>query len=400
MHDTKKVVKLANEIKDELINDRRTIHQNPELAYCEEKTSAYIQKRLDELGIEYRSGCAKTGVVGLIRGKKGCGATVMLRADMDALPVCEQNDVEYKSKIDGRMHACGHDSHVSMLLGTAKVLKAMENEFCGNVKLMFQPAEEGTGGAEPMIKEGLLENPKVDAALALHVEPTYECGKIAVKSGALMASPDGFKIVVKGKGGHGAYPHNTIDPVLTAAKIIEGLQSINSRNIDATVPSVVSVCAVSGGEFYNVIPDTVTLSGTTRAFDMETRKELFDRIEQISKGICSAMGAECECEFTYFYPPLINDEKMTELVKEGAAEAIGAENVIELKAPFMGGEDFSYVANEVEAAYFYLGCRNEQKGCVNPWHSANFNIDEDCMSVGVSVMANCALAYLDKHCAK
>ena len=397
MHDTQKVVKLAHEMKEQLIKDRRTIHRHPELAYHEEKTSAYIQKRLDELGIEYRTGCAKTGVVGLIRGKKGDGATIMLRADMDALPILEQNDVEYKSEIDGRMHACGHDSHVTMLLGAAKVLKAMENEFCVNVKLMFQPAEEGTGGAEPMIKEGLLENPKVDAAIGLHVEPTYESGKIAVKSGALMASPDGFKITVRGKGGHGAYPHNTIDPVLTAAKIIEGLQSINSRNIDATIPSVVSVCSISGGEFYNVIPDEVVMNGTTRAFDMETRKELFDRIEQIANGICAAMGATCICDFTYFYPPLINNEQMTQLVREGAAEAIGADNVIELKKPFMGGEDFSYVANAVDAAFFYLGCRNEEKGCVNPWHSANFNIDEDCLPVGVSVMANCALTYLDKH---
>ncbi len=396
MHDAKKVIDLANAIKQEVIKDRRHLHENPELAYCEEKTSLYVQKKLEELGIEYETGYAKTGVVGIIRGKKGEGRTVLLRADMDALPVQEQNDVEYRSKVDGCMHACGHDAHTAMLLGAAKVLKAMENDFCGNVKLMFQPAEEGTGGAEPMIKDGLLNNPTVDGAFALHVEPTYECGTVAVKGGALMASPDGFKITVKGKGGHGAYPHNTIDPVLTAAKIIEGLQSINSRNINTTTPSVLSVCQISGGEFYNVIPDTVTLSGTTRAFDMETRKELFDRIEKISNGICAAMGATCECEFDYMYPPLINDDNMAKHVSDAAADIIGEENVLELKTPFMGGEDFSYIANEVEAAYFYLGCRNEQKGCISPWHSANFNLDEDCLSIGVSVMANCALTYLEK----
>ena len=396
MHDAKKVIDLANAIKQEVIKDRRHLHENPELAYCEEKTSLYVQKKLEELGIEYETGYAKTGVVGIIRGKKGEGRTVLLRADMDALPVQEQNDVEYRSKVDGCMHACGHDAHTAMLLGAAKVLKAMENDFCGNVKLMFQPAEEGTGGAEPMIKDGLLNHPTVDGAFALHVEPTYECGTIAVKGGALMASPDGFKITVKGKGGHGAYPHNTIDPVLTAAKIIEGLQSINSRNINTTTPSVLSVCQISGGEFYNVIPDTVTLSGTTRAFDMETRKELFDRIEKISNGICAAMGATCECEFDYMYPPLINDDNMAKHVSDAAADIIGKENVLELKTPFMGGEDFSYIANEVEAAYFYLGCRNEQKGCISPWHSANFNLDEDCLSIGVSVMANCALTYLEK----
>lgn len=396
MHDTKKVVQLAESIRDELVNDRRTLHMNPELAYCEFETSKYIQNRLDELGIEYKAGVAKTGVVGLIQGKKGEGKTVMLRADMDALPVQEQNDVPYKSKIDGRMHACGHDSHTTMLLGAAKILKQMENDFCGNVKLMFQPAEEGTGGAEPMIEEGLLQNPAVDAAFGLHVDPTYECGTIAVKGGALMASPDGFEVVVKGKGGHGAYPHNTVDPILTAAKIIEGLQSINSRNIDATTPAVISVCAISGGEFYNVIPEEVTFRGTTRAFDSETRKELFDRIEQISKGICAAMGAECECKFDYMYPPLVNNDDMAKLVGESAAEVVGKENVLELKKPFMGGEDFSYVANNVPAAYFYLGCRNEQKGCINPWHSANFNLDEDCLPVGAAVLANTALTYLDK----
>lgn len=396
MHNTEKVKKLAYEMKEKLIKTRRHIHENPELAYCETETGKFICQRLDELGIEYKTGYAKTGIVGLIRGKKGDGETVLLRADMDALPIYEQNDIPYRSKIDGCMHACGHDSHVTMLLGAAEVLKNMEDDFCGNVKLMFQPAEEGTGGAEPMIKDGLLKNPDVNAAFGLHVEPTYECGCVAVKSGALMASPDGFEIIVKGKGGHGAYPHNTIDPVLTAAKIIEGLQSINSRNINATIPSVVSVCAVSAGKFYNVIPDTVKMEGTTRAFDSETRKELFDRIQQISDGICAAMGAECECKFNYLYPPLINDENMTEVVRQSAAEVIGKENVMELKVPFMGGEDFSYVANAVQSAFFYLGCRNEQKGCIYPWHSANFNIDEDCLPVGVSVLANTALKYLDK----
>ncbi|MBE7026596.1 MAG: amidohydrolase [Ruminococcaceae bacterium] len=396
MHDAKKILDLANAIKDEVIKDRRHLHENPELAFSEEKTSLYVQNRLNELGIEYETGYAKTGVVGIIRGKKGEGRTVLLRADMDALPMQEQNDIPCRSKVDGCMHACGHDAHTAMLLGVAKVLKSMEDDFCGNVKLMFQPAEEGDGGAEPMIKAGILDNPNVDGAFALHVEPTYECGTVAIKGGAIMASPDGFKITVKGKGGHGAYPHNTIDPILTAAKIIEGLQSINSRNINTTTPSVLSVCQISGGEAYNVIPDTVTLSGTTRAFDMETRKELFDRIEKISSGICAAMGASCECEFEYMFPPLVNDDNMAKLVCDAASEIIGKENVLELKTPFMGGDDFSYIANEVESAYFYLGCRNEEKGIINPWHSSNFNIDEDCLGVGVGVMVNCALTYLER----
>lgn len=390
-----KIRQMADGIKNELIQDRRTVHEHPELAFHEEKTSAFVQARLKELGINYKTGYAKTGVVGLIHGKKGAGRTIMLRADMDGLPIQEQNDVPYRSKVDGRMHACGHDSHVAMLLGTAKLLKALENEFCGTVKLMFQPAEEGAGGAEPMIADGLLENPKVDAALALHVEPTYPCGKIAVKSGALMASPDEFDIVIQGKGGHGAYPHNTVDPILTAAKVVEGLQSIVARSVEAAVPAVVSVCQIQGGQFYNVIPDTVTLKGTTRAFDDATRKLLSERIEQVTSGICAAMGASYTYNFRYMYPPLVNDKTMTELVQTCAEQAAGAENVIVLETPFMGGEDFSYVANRVPSAYFYVGCRNEEKGCVNPWHSANFNLDEECLPLGVSVLAHTVLTYLN-----
>ncbi len=396
MTDTKQICAIAEQIKDELVRDRRTIHAHPELAFQEEKTSAFVQARLQELGIEYKPGYAKTGVVGLIRGKKGAGKTLLLRADMDGLPIQEANDVPYRSKVDGRMHACGHDSHVAMLLGAAKLLKSMEQEFCGTVKLMFQPAEEGAGGAEPMIEDGLLENPNVDAALALHVEPTYPCGKIAIKSGALMAAPDEFDLIIRGKGGHGAYPHKTVDPILTAAKVVEGLQSITARNIDAAVPAVVSVGQISGGQFYNVIPDEVVLKGTTRAFDDATRRLLSERIEQIAGGICAAMGTTYSYEFRYMYPPLINDSAMTELVGQSACAVVGEGNVIRLKTPFMGGEDFSYVANKVPASYFYLGCGNEEKGCTHPWHSANFNLDEDCLPLGVSVLVEAAMQYLNK----
>ena len=392
-----KIRQMADGIKDELICDRRTVHEHPELAFQEEKTSAFVQARLNELGIEYKTGYAKTGVVGLIHGKKGAGKTILLRADMDGLPIQEQNDVPYRSKVDGRMHACGHDSHVAMLLGTAKLLKSMEDAFCGTVKLMFQPAEEGAGGAEPMIADGLLESPAVDAALALHVEPTYPCGKIAVKSGALMASPDEFDIEIKGKGGHGAYPHDTIDPILTAAKVVEGLQSIPARNVEAAVPAVVSVCQIQGGQFYNVIPETVTIKGTTRAFDDATRKLLAERIEQVTSGVCAAMGASYTYHFRYMYPPLINDAAMTQLLQKCAGQAVGADNVIVLQTPFMGGEDFSYVANKVPSTYFYVGCRNEEKGCVHPWHSANFNLDEDCLPLGVSVLAHTVLTYLNNE---
>ena len=268
MADTEQICAMAEQIKDELICDRRTIHAQPELAFQEEKTSAFVQARLQELGIEYKTGYAKTGVVGLIRGKKGPGRTLLLRADMDGLPIQEANDVPYRSKVDGRMHACGHDSHVAMLLGTAKLLKSMEQEFCGTVKLMFQPAEEGAGGAEPMIEDGLLENPDVDAALALHVEPTYPCGKIAIKSGALMAAPDEFDLVIRGKGGHGAYPHKTVDPILTAAKVVGG----PAKHYGAQYRRGCAGCCIRGANQRRTVLQRDTGRGCTQGYGARVRR--------------------------------------------------------------------------------------------------------------------------------
>lgn len=393
MHQT--IIKKANLLCDQLIADRRTLHTMPEIAFGEVRTAGYIQSRLDEMGIEYKSGIAKTGILGIIRGAKP-GKTVLLRADMDALPIHEQSGVAFSSQNEGMMHACGHDAHVSCLLGAANILNNMKDRIKGNIKLMFQPAEEGVGGAEPMILEGILQDPHVDAAFALHVEPGYECGKIAVKPGAIMAAPDEFTIHIKGKGGHGAYPHKAVDPILVAAKYIEAVQSINSRYINATTPAVVSVCMVSAGSLYNIIPDTVFLKGTTRAIDNETRSNLPKIMEQMLAGICAAMGAEYDFAFRYMYPPLINDEQMTNMVMDVASQAFGGQVVERLDAPSMGGEDFAYVVNKVPSSFFFLGCRNEQKGIVEPLHNPGFDIDEQCLPTGTAMMAMLALTYLEK----
>lgn len=388
-----KIKNKAFSMSDELIQIRRHIHRYPETAFNEHKTAEFICEKLEEYGIRFISGIAKTGAVGEIKGKDK-GKCVLLRADIDALPIEEKNDIEYKSTHSGLMHACGHDAHIACLLGAAKVLKELEGEFSGTVKLMFQPAEEGAGGAEPMIKEGILDNPKVDAAIALHVDSLTPAGTILVTNGPVMAAPDEFDITIKGRGGHGAYPQTAVDPILTASKIIEGLQSIVSRNISPMVPAVISVCSVNSGSFYNIIPETATIKGTARTFDDELRKEMPKLIERVVSGVCASMGAEYDMHFRFMYPPLINNSEMFELIKGVGERLLGKNNVVEVKEGSMGGEDFSYVANQVASMYFKLGTANKEKGIYEPLHSPTFNIDESAISIGAAMLASSAITYL------
>ncbi len=385
---------MAQAMADELIQMRRVLHQWPELSRAEARTSAYIQKKLAEYGIEFQAGVAKTGVVGLIRGKAGEGRTILLRADMDALPVAELNEVAYRSQNEGVMHACGHDAHMACLLGAAKFLQDVSGELYGNVKLMFQPDEEDKGGAEPMIKEGILQAPAVDAAIALHVEPSYGCGSIAIKPGATMASPDEFDIVIKGRGGHGAYPGRAISPILVGTEVVKRIQSLPAQ-IESDDSVVVTVCSFQAGSFYNVIPDTATLIGTARSFSSQTRREIEKKLDALLAEVCSAMGAEYELHYRYLFPPLTNNAPMTALVEEVVDGMYGAGSVQRLSEPFMAGDDFAYVAQEVPSAYFYLGCRNEQKGIMHPWHSPQFDIDEDCLPMGAGVLAAAAARFLN-----
>jgi amidohydrolase len=340
-----------DEILPGVVADRRHIHQNPELGFQEFETSKLVAERLRSLGVEdVRTGIATTGVTGLIRGTTpGPDKVVLLRADMDALPIREENEVDYKSQNPGKMHACGHDAHTAGLLGVARLLMNRRDQFSGTVKVLFQPAEEGGGGALVMINEGVLEDPKVDAAFGLHVDQGSPVGTISLRPGPALAAADRFTAVIKGRGGHGAHPHETIDPIAVGAQIVTALQTIVGREVDPTEPAVVTVGALIAGEAANVIPDTAELRGTLRSFNPDVRKQLATRVEEIVKGIAGALRAEVDYKYLPGYPATVNDPEMTELVWEVAAEVVGADNVVEPPLQ-MGAEDFSYFLQRVPGA--------------------------------------------------
>ncbi|MCC6791293.1 MAG: amidohydrolase [Thermomicrobiales bacterium] len=385
-----------DEILPGVVADRRHIHQHPELGFQEFETAKLVAERLRSLGVEdIRTGIAVTGVTGLIHGTKpGPGKVVMLRADMDALPIHEENEVDYKSRIAGKMHACGHDAHTAGLLGVARLLMNRRDEFSGTVKVLFQPAEEGGGGALVMINEGALEDPKVDAAFGLHVDQGSPIGQISIKAGPAMAAADRFTAIIKGKGGHGALPHETVDPIAVGAQIVSALQMIVGREVDPTEPAVVTVGALIAGEAANVIPDTAEMRGTLRSFNPEVRVQLATRVEEIVKGVAGALRAEVEFTYLPGYPSTVNDPDMTELVREVAAEVVGAENVIDPPLQ-MGAEDFSYYLERVPGAFFFVGSKNDEKGFVWGHHHPKFDLDEEFMVYGMETMVKTTLRYLN-----
>ena len=355
-------------------------------------------ERLQALGVEdIRSGIAVTGVTGLIHGtKEGAGKVVLLRADMDALPIIEENAVDYVSQKKGVMHACGHDAHTAMLLGVARVLMNNREKFSGTVKLLFQPSEEqGTGGALPMIEQGVLEDPHVDAVFGQHVSSGDRTGLILVPPKASGAAADSFKITVQGKGGHGASPHQAVDPIIIATNIISTLQTIVSRGVDPMEQTVVSVCNIHSGFADNVIPDTCELGGTVRTFDPELRDFAQERLTKIATSVAESMGGKATVDYHRGYPATINNEEMAKFVREAAAEAIGDENSVE-DVSGMGAEDFSYFLNERPGAFWMVGSRNEEKGIVWPHHHPRFDVDEESMAVGIKTMANVAMKYLNQ----
>jgi amidohydrolase len=370
-------------MRDWLVEIRRTIHSHPELGFEEVETSRLVSEWLERFGIEVKRGVAKTGVVGLLRGGAP-GKTVAIRADMDALPMDEATGVPYASKIKGKMHACGHDAHVTILLGVARFFSSMRDKVKGNIKWIFQPGEEGFGGGKLMVEAGILEDPKVDAIFAAHVFPFLRTGQVGITEGKAMASSDKFTLRVIGKGGHGAYPHVTHDPILAAGHIITQIQSIVSRNVNPLDSAVVSFGAVHGGRAYNVIPDDVELTGTVRSLNPEVREELKSRIEQITRGVVVSLGLDYHYEFEYGYPVLINDAWMSKLVVSTCSKAIGKDNV-EILQPSMGAEDFAYYLEKCPGAIFRLGVRNEKKGLIQPHHNTLFNIDEDVLPFGVEM---------------
>ncbi len=380
-------------MKDWLVEIRRTIHMRPELGFEEVETSKFVSQWLEKFGIEVTKGWAKTGLVGLMKGK-GPGKTVAIRADMDALPMEELNKVPYASKVPGKMHACGHDAHVTILLGVAKFFSSHPNLLKkGNIKWLFQPAEEGGGGGRVMVEEGVLENPKVDAVFGAHVYPLLPVGKVGYYEREGLAAADRFTVRIVGKGGHAATPHLTKDPILAAGHVITQLHSIVSRSLNPLESGVITVGRVQGGTAFNIIPDEVEMWGTVRSLNAQVRELLKTRIEDVVRGVVHSFGMDYHYNFMDGYPALINDTEMSELVARACAKGIGKENVEALK-PSMGGEDFAYFLERVPGSFFRLGVRNEQKGIVNPYHSSLFDIDEEVLPFGVEMFVRIIDEYL------
>lgn len=381
-----KIKEQACALLDTTINNRRHLHANPELSFHEYNTMQFVASKLQEFGIPHTSGIANTGVVGIIEGRSP-GKTIALRADMDALPIREKNDIPYKSKNEGVMHACGHDAHTASLLCCAKILQDLKGEFDGTVKLIFQPAEERfPGGASLMIKDGVLENPSPVSVIGQHVHPPLQAGKVGFRSGPYMAAADELYFTVKGKGGHAAKPHLTIDPVLMSATLIQALQRVVSRFTKPDLPSVLSIGKVIADGATNVIPDQVTLEGTFRSFDATLRKTAHDEIRRIAKGVADSFGGEIEADVRVGYPALINHDVLTSRTKEFAVDYMGQENVVELDLS-LGGEDFAYYTQQRDACFYRLGTGNIEKGITSDLHTPTFEIDESALETGPGLMA-------------
>ncbi len=384
------------EILPGVIADRRHLHQHPELGFQEFETAKLVADRLRSLGVEdVRTGIAVTGVTGLIRGTKpGIDKVVLLRADMDALPISEENDVEYRSTVAGKMHACGHDAHTAGLLGVARLLMDRRDQFSGTVKLLFQPAEEGGGGALVMINEGVMEDPKVDYAFGLHLDQGNPVGTINLRSGPICAAADRFTAVITGKGGHGASPHEAVDPIAAGSAIVTALQTIAGREVNPTDQVVVTVGAFIAGEAANVIPNSAELRGTLRSFSPDARVQIATRTKEIMKGIAAAMRCDVEFTLTPGYPSIVNDEEMTKLVRQVACEVVGEELVSESPLA-MGSEDFSYFLQRVPGAFFNVGSNNTERGLVWTHHHPRFDFDEEVMIYGMETMVGIVLRVLN-----
>ncbi|MER0441755.1 amidohydrolase [Emticicia sp. W12TSBA100-4] len=389
-----KIKQLAKDYAAEVVANRRYLHTNPELSFQEYNTAKFVAQKLKDMGLTPQEGIANTGVVALIEGRNPSSKVIGLRADMDALPIFEKNDVPYKSQNEGVMHACGHDAHTSSLLGTAKILYQLKNEFEGTVKLVFQPAEEkAPGGASIMIKEGVLENPSPASMLGQHVAPNVPVGKIGFREGMYMASTDEIYMTIKGKGGHGAMPDQLIDPVLIASHVIVSLQQIISRNRKPANPSVLSFGRFIADGVTNVIPNEVTIQGTFRCMDEEWREDGLRRMKKMAEGITEAMGGVCEFEIVKGYPFLKNHPELTRRIKAEATAYMGAENIIDLDL-WMAGEDFAFYSQVVDSCFYRLGTRNEARGIVSGVHTPTFDIDEAALEIGPGLMSWLAVREL------
>lgn len=385
----------SHEIHSEVIDLRRTIHANPELAFEEYETSALVKRQLESLGIEYDDQVAKTGVVGYIKGK-GDGKVIALRADMDALPIIEDNDKPYRSKNEGKMHACGHDVHTSSLLGTARLLQEHRDQFDGTIKLIFQPSEEKLpGGASVMIKEGVLQNPSVESIIGQHVQPFMDAGKIGVRSGMYMASADEIYLTIKGKGGHAAQPQAFIDPIIIMAQVLNTLQTVVSRMADPRIPSVLSFGKINAAGATNVIPNEVYLEGTYRTMDETQRAKAHKMIEDIVMNTARAMGGDADLQIVKGYPVLHNDEALATRSRDWIADYVGEDNVVDIDI-WLAAEDFAWYTQEVPGNFYRLGTRNEARGIVHGVHTPKFDIDESALGLSTGLMAWLAIQELNQ----
>jgi len=383
---------LAQSLAQETIETRRDFHRHPEIAFEEVRTSKIIADRLRKLGLEPKTGIGKTGVMAILDSGKP-GKTVLARADIDALPVQEETEHEYRSTVDGKMHACGHDGHTAILLSVAKILVEQKGNFSGKVVFVFQPAEEGGGGAQAMIEDGALDGLEIDHSIGLHLGSMMPTGTVALRCGPAMASADKFEITVTGKGGHAAMPQHSIDPVLISANIIVALQSLISRELDPTDQAVITVTSIHGGTAFNIIPDNVKLMGTVRTFNEDTRQYLAKRIGELSAGIAKSMNGEAELDFMFGTPTVINNEKMTEVLKN-AFERDLAEGQVIVPPQIMGGDDMSHWLNAADGCYFFVGAGNESKGTTYPHHHPKFDIDEDAIPLAVELLSKGILEFL------
>ncbi len=389
-------------LQPQLVEWRRRLHQKPELGFKEKLTAEFIANKLQESGIEHQTGVAQTGIVAIIKGEKSplnngrgnLAPTLAIRADMDALPIQELNEVPYRSQHDGLMHACGHDGHSAIALGTACYLQQNRHSFAGTVKIIFQPAEEGPGGAKPMIEAGVLKNPDVDAIIGLHLWNNLPLGTVGVRPGALMAAVESFDCTILGKGGHGAMPHQTVDSVVVSAQIINALQTIVARNVNPIDSAVVTIGELHAGTKRNVIADTARMSGTVRYFNPELSGFFKARIEQIISGICQSQGANYDLNYRSLYPAVINDAKMAELVRAVAEEVVETPLGVIPECQTMGGEDMSFFLQAVPGCYFFLGSANPAKDLAYPHHHPRFDFDETALAMGVEIFVRC----IEKFC--
>ncbi len=382
----------AESLREQLVAWRRDFHMHPELGFQEHRSAGLIAERLLDLGYQVQTGVANTGLLGLLEGAQP-GPVAMARFDMDALPINEENETEYASRNPGEMHACGHDAHMAIGLGVATLMAQRRSQMAGTLKLIFQPGEEGMNGAEVMVREGVMENPRPDVFLATHVWNEKPVGTAAVSDGALMAAADEWTCVVRGRGGHGALPHQTVDPVVAAAQMVTALQTVVSRNVNPLEAAVVTVGAIHGGDAFNVIPPQVDMTGTVRTFSPKVREMVLQRVRDVVDGVAAACGVEAELDITSLTPAVINDAEATQVVRAAAEAVLGPKHVFSDERT-MGSEDAAFFMQESPGCYFFVGSANPERGLDAPHHNPRFDIDEDVLPLAVAILVHALAHYL------